>query len=72
MLLVVSLISWRRTKNTKLLLVSVAFLVFFLKGIFLMVWFVFLTGITESVEFLLLIILDLLILLFLYFAIAKS
>ncbi len=68
-LLLVSIASYRRTKNSRLLLVSVGFFIFLLKGILLIIGLVFVPGLTESIELLLL--LDLVILLFLYFAIAK-
>jgi hypothetical protein len=71
-LLIVSLISYRRAKNPRLLLVSAALLIFLIKGILLLVWMVLLTTLAESAELFAIILLDFLILIFLYFAIAKN
>jgi hypothetical protein len=70
-LLLVSLISYRRTGSSRLLLVASALLVFMIKGIMLLA-FLFLQSITESTELLILVVMDLIIILFLYFAIAKK
>lgn len=70
-LLLVSLVSYRRTGNSRLLLVSGAFLVFMVKGV-LMLAFLFLQSLSESTELLVLVLMDLVIILFLYFAIAKK
>lgn len=69
-LLVVSLVSYRRTKNARLLLVSAAFFIFFIKGIFLVAGAVFALTIQESSELLVMVLLNLVILLLLYLAIA--
>jgi hypothetical protein len=70
-LLSISLVSFRRTKNSKLLLVSIAFLIFLVKAILLITWLVLTSSLAESNELMVMLVLDLVILLFLYFAIAK-
>ena len=70
-LLLVSIVSYRRTGNSRLLLVGIAFLVFIVKGVMLLA-FLFLGSLSESVELLALVAMDLVVILFLYFAIAKK
>jgi hypothetical protein len=70
-LLLVSLISYKRTGSSRLLLVGSAFLVFMVKGILLLA-FLLMQSMSESSELLVLVVMDLIIILFLYFAIAKK
>ncbi|MCK5548499.1 MAG: hypothetical protein KAI64_05765 [Thermoplasmata archaeon] len=70
-LLIVSVVSYRRMKSARLLLVSAAFLIFFLKGLFLFAALVVLQSVAESAELAVMLVLDMIVLLFLYFAIAK-
>ena len=67
-LLFISLAAYRRTGSARFALVGAAFFIFFLKGVLLfagMAW----GGFSEGIE---LLALDILVLLFLYFAIAKG
>jgi hypothetical protein len=70
-LLLVSLISYRRTGSLRLLLVGCAFLVFMVKGVLLLA-FLLLQSLSESAELLVIVAMDLIIILFLYLAIAKK
>lgn len=70
-LLIISILSYKRSKNKKIIFINLVFILFLLKGILLSLS-VFLLDLQDYISITILAILDLLILLLLFFAVLKK